>query len=99
VFENRVLRKIFGPMRDEVIGKWIRLHIEELNDLYCSPNIIGVMKSRKMRWAGYVACIGDGRGAYKIVVGRRKRRSHMEDLGEDGSIIVKWIYKNLEGKE
>jgi hypothetical protein len=51
VFETRVLRKIFGPMVDEVTGEWTRLHIEELNDLYSSPNIIRVMKSRKMRWA------------------------------------------------
>jgi len=99
VFENGVLRKIFGPMRDEVTGEWTRLHIKELNDLYSSPNIIRVMKSRKMRWAGYVACIGDGKGACKILVGRRKRRSHLEDLGEDGRIIVKRIYKYLEGEE
>jgi hypothetical protein len=98
-FRNRVLRRIFGPMRDEVTGEWTRLHIEELNDLYSLPNIIRVMKSRKMRWAGYVACIGDGRCAYKILVEKRKRRSHLEDLGEDGRIIVKWIYKNLEGEE
>ena len=64
-----LLRKIFGPMRDEVTGEWTRLHIEELNDLYSSPNVIRVIKSRKIRWAGNVACIGDGRGAYKIVVG------------------------------
>jgi len=55
------------------------------------------MKSRKMRWARYVACIGDGRGTYKIFVKRRKKRSHLEDLGEDGRIILKWIYRNLEG--
>jgi hypothetical protein len=80
---------IFGPMRDEVTGEWTTLHNEELNDLYSSPNIFRVMKSTKMRWAGHVACIGDGRAAYKILVGRRKRRSHLEDLGEDGRVIVK----------
>jgi hypothetical protein len=54
-FENRVLRRIFGPKRDEVTGEWRRLHIEELNDLYCSPNIVRMIKSRRMRWAGHVA--------------------------------------------
>jgi hypothetical protein len=70
VFENRVLRRIFGPKRDEVTGKWRRLHNEELNDLYSSPNIIWVIKSRNMRWAGHVARIGDRRGAYRIFLGR-----------------------------
>ena len=55
VFENKVLRKIFGPRRDEVTGEWRNLHNEELNDLYCSPNIVRVIKSRRMRWAGHVA--------------------------------------------
>jgi hypothetical protein len=58
VFENRVLRRIFGPKRDEATGGWRRLHNEELNDLYSSPNIIRVMKSRRMRWAGHVARMG-----------------------------------------
>jgi hypothetical protein len=74
VFENRVLRRIFGPKRDEVTGEWRRLHNEELNDLYSSPNIIRVIKSRKMRWARHVACMGEGRGAYRILVGRHERR-------------------------
>ena len=62
VFENMVLRRIFGPTRDEVTGDWRRLHNEELNDLYSSPNIARVIKSRKMRWAGHVARIGEERG-------------------------------------
>ena len=59
VFENMVLRRIFGPRRDEVTGEWKRLHNEELNDLYCSPNIVRVIKSRRMRWAGHVARMGE----------------------------------------
>jgi hypothetical protein len=70
VFENRVLRRIFGPKRDDVTGEWRRLHNEELNDLYSSPNIIRVTKSRRMRWAGHVARMGEKRGAYGILVGR-----------------------------
>jgi hypothetical protein len=59
VFENMVLRRIFGPRRDEVTGYWTRLHNEELNDLYSSPNIVRVIKSRRMRWAGHVACMSE----------------------------------------
>jgi hypothetical protein len=68
VFENRVLRRIFGPKRDEVRREWRRLHNEELNDLYSSPNIIRVIKSRRMRWAGHVARIVEKRGAYRVLV-------------------------------
>jgi hypothetical protein len=62
VFENMVLRRIFGPRRVEVMGEWRRLHNEELNDLYSSPNIVLVIKSRRMRWAGHVECMGEERG-------------------------------------
>ena len=58
VFENRVLREIFGAKRDEVTGEWRELHNEELNDLYCSPNTVRVIKSRRIRWVGNVACMG-----------------------------------------
>jgi hypothetical protein len=74
VFENRVLRRIFGLTRDVVTGEWRRLHHEKLNDLYSSPNIILVIKSRRMRWAGHVACMGEGKGAYRILVGRPEGR-------------------------
>jgi hypothetical protein len=74
VFENRVLRRIFGPKRDEVTGEWRKLHNEERNDLYSSPTIIRVIKSRKMRWAGHVARMGNGRGAYRSLVGRPEGR-------------------------
>jgi hypothetical protein len=74
VFENSVLRRIFGPKRDGVTGEWRRLHNEELNDLYSSPNIIWVIKSIKMRWAGHVARMGDRRGAYRDLVGTSDRK-------------------------
>jgi hypothetical protein len=70
VFENRVLRGIFGPKRVEAGGEWRRLHNEELYDLYSSPNIIRVSKSRRVRWPGHVARIGDMRGAYRVLVVR-----------------------------
>ena len=69
MFENRVLRRIFGPKRDEVTGEWRRLHNEELNDLCSSPNIVWVMKLRRMRWAGHVAHTGDRRGVCRVLVG------------------------------
>jgi len=71
VFENRVLRRIFGPRRDEVTGEWRRLHNEELNDLY--SNIMRVIKSR-MRWAGHVARMGEERGVYRVLVGNPEGR-------------------------
>ena len=70
VFENRVLRRIFGAKRDEVKGEWKKLYNEELNDLYTSPNIVQVIKSRRMRWAGHVAHMGEGRGVYRVLVGK-----------------------------
>jgi hypothetical protein len=69
-----VLRRIFGPKRDAVTGEWRRLHNEELNDLYSSPNIIRVIKSRRMRWAGHAARMDEGRGAHRILVGRPEGR-------------------------
>jgi hypothetical protein len=70
VFENRVLRRIFGPKRDEVRGEWRKLQNEELSYLYSSPAILRVMKSRKMRWAWHVARMGEGRGVYRFLVGK-----------------------------
>jgi len=74
VFENIVLRRIFGPWRDEVTGEWMRVHNEELNDLYSSPNIVRVIKSRRMGWAGHVARMGEVRGVYRVLVGKPERR-------------------------
>jgi hypothetical protein len=70
VFENRVLRRIFGPKRDEIMGDWRKLHNEELHNLYPSPNIIRMIMSRRMRGAGHVARRGEKRNAYRILVGK-----------------------------
>jgi hypothetical protein len=70
VFENRVLRRIFGPRRDEVTGEWRKLHNEELHILYSSPNIIRQIKSRRMRWAGQVARMGEERNVYRVLMGK-----------------------------
>ena len=70
MFENRVLRRVFGPRRDAVTREWRKLHNEELNDLYSSPNIVWVIKSRRMRWTGHVACMGERRGIYRVLVGK-----------------------------
>ena len=72
MFEKRVLRRIFGPKRDEVRGEWRKLHNEELNDLYPSPNIFRVIKSRRMRWAGHIARMGERRGVYRVLVGKHE---------------------------
>jgi hypothetical protein len=69
VFENRVLRRLFGPKTDEVTGEWRKLNNEELNDLYSLPNILRVVKSRRMRWAGHVARVGEGRVVHRVLVG------------------------------
>jgi len=103
VFENMVLRRIFGPRWDKVTGEWRRLHNEELNDLYCSPNIVRVIKLRRMRWAGHVAHMGEERGLYRVLVGKlegkrppgRPRRRWVDnirmDLQEVGCGYMDWI--------
>jgi hypothetical protein len=72
VFENKVLRRIFGPKRDEVTGGWRKLHNEELRDLYSSPSTIRIIKSRRMRWARHVARMGEKRNVYRLLVGKPK---------------------------
>jgi len=91
VFESTVLRTVFGPRRDEVTGEWRRLHNEELNDLYSSPNIVRVIKSRRMRWTGHVARMGEEKGVYRVLVGKlegrrplgRPRRKWLDDIRMD----------------
>jgi hypothetical protein len=79
VFENRVLRRIFGPKREED-GSWRKLHNDELHSLYSSPNIIMVIKLRKIRWAGHVTRMEEGRGVYRVLVGRPEGKRPLERL-------------------
>jgi hypothetical protein len=103
VFEKRLLRRIFGPKRDGVTGGWRKLHNEELHNLYSSPSIIRIIKSRRMRWAGHVARMGEKRNVYRLLVGKpdgkrplgRPRRGLIDnikmDLLEMGLNVVDWI--------
>ena len=86
MFENRVLRRIFGPKRDEVTGEWKRLHNKELYALYSSPNIIQVVKSKIIRWAGHVARMGERRGWQDPM-----ETDHLIGLGVDGKMILPWM--------
>jgi hypothetical protein len=102
VFENSELRKILGPKREED-GSWTKLHNDELHSLYSSPNIVRVIKSRRMRWTGHVARMGEGRGVYRVVVGRPERKRPVgrprrrwednikKDLREIGIDGANWI--------
>jgi hypothetical protein len=87
VFENRVLRRIFGPKRDGVTGGWTKLHNEELHNLYSSPSIIRIIKSRRMRWAKNLA--RTGRRLHIIIGGRAKKRDHGEDQDVGGWLILR----------
>ena len=95
VFENRVLRRIFGSKKDEAIREWRKLHNEELNDLYCSPNIVPVIKSKGMRWAGHIAHMGEGRGEVYTGFwwGNLRERDNLGEPGIDGRIIFRWIFR------
>jgi hypothetical protein len=74
--EEHRLRRIFGPRRDEVKGEWRKLHNEELRDLYSSPSIIRIIKSRRMRWVGHVARMGEKKNAYRLLVGKPEGKNH-----------------------
>jgi hypothetical protein len=102
MFENKMLRRIFGPKRDEVTGGWRKLHNEELRYLYSSPSIIRIIKSRRMRWEGHVARMGEKRNAYRLFVGKpegkrplgRPRRRWVDNIKMDlleigwGGVVV-----------
>ena len=96
VYEDRVLRRKFGPKRDDVTVEWRRLHNKELHALYSSPNIIRVIKPRRLRWEGHVAHMSEKRGAYRALVGKPEGRNHLKDPGVDGRIIFKWIFERLD---
>ena len=87
MFENRALRRIFGPRRNEVTREWRKLHYEELNDLYFSPNVVPVIKSRRIRWVGHVARMGERRGLYRVLVGKPEGKRPL------GGIILRWIFR------
>jgi hypothetical protein len=104
VFENRVLRRIFGPKRDEITGEWRKLHNGELHNLNSSPDIIRQTKSGRMRWAGHVACMGEGINVYRVLMGKPEGKRLLErprhrwedgiktDLREIGWEGVEWIH-------
>ena len=92
--EKTMLRRIFGPKRDEVTREWRKLHNEELNDLYSPTDINWVVKYRRMRWAGHVW--GGGRGAYWVLVGKPEGKNHLEEPGRDGRIILRWILRKWD---
>jgi len=96
VFENRVLRTIFGPKRDGVTGEWRKLHNEERNDLYSSPSIVRVIKSRRMRWAVHVALMGRGELYTVFWLGNLRERDHLGDPDTDERIILKWILRQWD---
>jgi hypothetical protein len=95
VFENKVVRRIFGLKSDELTGEWRKLHDEELHILYSSPNIIRQIKSRRMRWAGHVVHMGEERNVYNVLRESQKERDHLEDQGIDGRMGSEWILGRL----
>jgi hypothetical protein len=110
VFENRMLRRIFGPKREED-GSWRKLHNDELHSLYSSPNIVRVIKSRRMRWAGHAVRMGEGRGVYRVLVGRpegkkqlgRHRRRwednikmDLREIGIDGEKLIQLAHDRVQ---
>jgi hypothetical protein len=96
VYNNRVLRRMFRPRRDDDTEEWRKLHNEELNDLYSSPNIFRVIKERRMICAGHVARMGKGQTYTVFWWGNVVERGHLEDSGVDGRIILRWILRKCD---
>jgi hypothetical protein len=97
VFENRMLRRIFGPKRDDVTGEWRKLHDKEFHDLYSSPSVIRIIKSRRMRWAGNVARMGKKRNAYRLLVVKTEGKRPLGRRGHMWVIILGWILERWDG--
>jgi len=96
VFEKRLLRRIFGFKRDKVTGEWRKLHNEEFNDLYSSPNTVRVNISRRMRWVGHVARMRRVGVYTDSLWGNLRERDHLENIGVDGRIILRWIFRKWD---
>ena len=92
-----MLRRVFGPKRDEVTREWRRLHNEELSDLYCSPNVIRVIKSKRLKWLGHVACMGRGEVHTVFWWGNLRVRDHFVDPGVDGIVILRFNSRKWDG--
>ena len=97
VFENRVLRRVFGAKRDEVTGEWRKLPNEELRDLYSFPSIVRVVKSRRMRWAGHVAQMGEGRGVHGVLVGKPEGKRPLGRPRRRWEDNIKMYLQEVEG--
>ena len=98
MFENRVLKRVFGPKRDEVTGEWRKLYEEELTDVYFLPNVVRVVKSRRMRWALHVACMGERRGVHRVLVGP-EGKGHWGDPDIYVRTVLRWIFRKWERVE
>jgi hypothetical protein len=96
VFENRVLRRIFGPERDKITGEWRKLHYEELNGPYSSPSIVWEIKLRRMRWAACAASLGERRGVYRVLAGKCEGKRAMGSLEHRWGIILTWIFRKWD---
>ena len=96
VFENRVMRRVFGPKRDKVTEEWKKLHNEELNVPYSSPNIVQVIKSKRMRWAGHVAHTGRGEACVGAWWGNLRERDHLEGASVNGRIILRCTFRKWD---
>jgi hypothetical protein len=98
MFQNRVLRRIFGRNGVEAVGEWRKLYIGELHNLYLSPNIIRQFKSRRMRWAGHVARMGEERKVYKVLARGSEGKNHWKDQAVDGRIGSEWVVGRSAGR-